>query len=336
MRRVRNKKLKKRILIYILFILLFFLGNAYSLLKQDLKLSGTVTVQASQTSTIPLSAEVKNVTYYIRGYRLNFSVTNNTGADIDGWTAIISAPGITSLLDIILATDINEYCTIDTENETITVVMPVGSTYGTIANGETVTFLIGERGASSATIIDCYATQVLTSNYNSSAISQEESLVQNMSEVSIDEIEVTSLENVDYSNSDLEIEISFKENIENEKYTTVATIKIINKTNSKIENLSFELIYNDVNNYFSEITTTSLNQTLTHTKGSSYKLLDYDFIEKNSYKVYQISGFISDQRFTGFSISNVKYTFETNDNIQNGDMENNINMGEETVLEFEN
>lgn len=129
LKRIRKEKFRKRILLYILFILLFFLGNAYSILKQDLNLSGTVTIPAQTTVSIPLEAKARVESWGFLGNRLYVTITNNTGEDIAGWTAIISTPNITNLQDIRTATDINSYCTLDTANHIITVVMPEDAQY---------------------------------------------------------------------------------------------------------------------------------------------------------------------------------------------------------------
>lgn len=129
LKRIRKEKFRKKILLYILFILLFFLGNAYSILKQDLTLSGTVTIPAQTTVSIPLEAKARVESLWFLGNRLYVTITNNTGEAIAGWTAIISTPNITGLQDIVTATDINSYCTLDTTNDIITIVMPEDAEY---------------------------------------------------------------------------------------------------------------------------------------------------------------------------------------------------------------
>lgn len=326
MKRIRKEKFRKRILLYVLVIVLFFLGNAYSILRQDLKLSGTITLATNDVPsepTIPLSATIVQVKQFKTGYKLNFSVTNNSGADVLGWTAVISTPNVTGLFNINGSNVINQYCTVDVQKGTITVKMPADvSKYGTIPNGKTITVQLGESGASTATIIDCYSNPNSVNSLMTFA--SKENLAEKIETVSLENIEIANLDNVKYSNSDLEIDIEFNENIETDKYTTIAVLKVTNRTNKKISNLSFQLDYKDKNNYFSKINTTSLKQTLNSTSSSSYQLLDFDFINPNSYKIFQISNFISEERFTGFSISNVKYNFEIEENVSNKIVQNLI------------
>lgn len=327
LKRVRKEKFGKRILLYVLVIVLFFLGNAYSILRQDLKLSGTITIPAKEVPpepTIPLSATVIQVKQFKEGYKLDFSVTNNSGADVSGWTAIISVPNVTDLFNINGGNVINDYCTVDVQKGTITVKMPADVLkYGTITNGTTITVEFGEIGANTATIIDCYSGSKPSVN-SLMAFASKESFNEKIENISLDNIEITNLDNVKYSNSDLELDIEFNENIETNKYVTIAVLKVTNKTNKKINNLAFQLDYKDANNYFSKIETNSLKQTLNSTNSSSYQLLDFDFINPNSYKIFQISNFISEQRFTGFSISNVKYNFELEEIVSNKTSQNVI------------
>lgn len=98
----KRRKINKVILIGFFCIALLFLGTAYSILKQDIKLIGKATLveQNETTNDYIVTYEIENK-WYNEGkyyYSILMNLQNNTLETLDGWKVEVKAPENAELL----------------------------------------------------------------------------------------------------------------------------------------------------------------------------------------------------------------------------------------------
>lgn len=339
MRRIRRKTFKKRILLYVFFIVLFFLGTSYSLLSQNLTFSGTILLPESDTIKLDVKLyDIETINMiFLKRYALRVDITNNSPIDVTNWKLVIDTSGTTNpkksnwpFTDTYPA----NFTTITTENGQSTVIGAVGTTEGTIRAGETHTSWIIFDSLNNGFVpklISAYSEKNPTTTFNSIALEPDNSEITEKPVADIEE-----LQSFQYKKDNLVFSVDFKDSLReiDGKYETIAIINIANNNDKNISNLRFDIKYNEENLYYGEVKSSSLEQISNSSILSSYKLVEFDSIDKNSSRTYQITGIVSDQRFKSFTISNVKYEFEIEEDNKNNNEE--IDKNNQNLINNEN
>lgn len=325
-KRVRNRVglKEKKFLIYLCAIMMFFLGTSYSLLSQNLNLSGTLTVEPGEESytDVSLTASVDSTNYEWAtsvGKTITLTINNENDYEVKNWTAVIKFWDYYTTGMFTVSTDdsnINATC----EKGIITLSPNEASESYTIAPNTSITVQF--------TIKPKYGFAI----WSVSSVTATGKTLANVNEVASTAYSNYSLRNTETSEEKLNQEatmfskkqnnilfnVEYKENLTSEgKYQTDAIISITNENSQTIKNLSFDLIYKEKNESYSTIKTTVLEQTYSSEEKSSYKMLEYDDLEPNETKIYQIENFITDEKLDEFNIQNIEY-----ENVENTTFEN--------------
>lgn len=281
---------------------MLFLGTGYSLLSQELAVSGNVTIPAREIVVLDGKVDYKGVF----GKYLLITITNNNSFDVSSWSAEVyistlsSASELSSsVIQAVLngATALNPSgCTIDVANKKL-----VFSQNTTIsANGGTKKFLIGYSGSKPTCSIYVYEDKnVLSADTQSAIIDANRELVTNYS---------SDLKGFVYTEKNVDIVVNY-ENIARTdgKYETNVILNISNYENLDISNLDFIITYMNKIEDYNNISTYSLNQYNKDETKSAYKLYDNFVIKPNETMICKINGFITQEPFLGIRINNLKY-----------------------------
>lgn len=303
--RTKNRLKSNRILLKICVIVMLFLGTSYSLLSQNLTLTGSVTIPAKEIVTLDGNATYTNGT--LGGYII-ITITNNNSFDVSSWTAevyistLLASSELNSTWRTAIQAGVNSAtqlsasdCTIDVDNKKLTF-----SKTETISAGSGVKYLIGFSGSSPTLSVYAYQNDnIVTTDVQTAMIEANREQVTTYS---------SDLEGFVYTNENVDIVVSYEDAQRTDgKYETNVILNVSNYNDLKISNLSFDVLYNNTINEYSNITTNSLVQTASNESGSSYKTYDNSYISSNETVIYKISGLITDEEFEGIQIANMEY-----------------------------
>ena len=306
MKNIRKLRSRRKILIFICVIVMFFLGTAYSALSQNLTLEGTITIPKKDSS---FTATITKNTIFSFFWRSTYDIkiTNNGTTDINSWFAVISVSNLTSESEVsaqtFISNGLNSY-SVNLEQKNIVITNKDISDGGVIPAGSSKTYRIIISTSNPTVSVKLYSTEEEVPASLKARIMQA-----NRNSISEETTEENLLGFI-YTEKNVDFIVEFEELCKNsdEKYETNAIITIANYEDYKIDNLSFDLVYKNKNLNYEQIKTYSLNQILSNESKSSYSLYENDGIEANENKICKINGFITDEKFSGFEITNVKYT----------------------------
>lgn len=328
----RKKLNSNKILLKICVIIMLFLGTGYSLLSQDLSISGSVTIPAKENTT--LDGTVKYSSGVFSRYIL-ITITNNNSFEVSSWSAEIyistlsseselSSNTLLALINGATALTPSE-CTIDLTNKKIIFSKNVILS----ANGGSAKYLIGYSGSKPTCSIYAYEdNNVVTADTQTAIVAANREQVTSYS---------SDLEGFVYTEKNVDIVVNYENVNRNDgKYETNVILNISNYENVDISNLEFNILYiNQIEDY-NNISTYSLLQSDSTEKKSSYKLYEKSVIKPNETMICKINGFVTNEQFEGIQINGLKYeatgkldtsNFENTigNEISNTIIENNIN-----------
>lgn len=303
--RFRRRKLNNSKLLIIFCIAMFFLGTSYASLSQKLELNGVVTVKSSSSGedddyfmNVNLDSEIIEIlepwsASNGSGYqtRVKFKVTNNNDFDATNWTTIIHIPGAT-IIDA-SPTNLTDWG-IDQENNNL------------VFTNNDITQWTTKIAAGTSTPVHEFTVTV-----------DDISSLKNMSIFSYTILDVFELQDFQYEIGSLVFNVAYTVTTRwDGKYVTSASISVTNNGVSTLNSLKFKINYNEgaLENYDS-VKSYSLKRKEATETYSTYEMYNYNSIPAGStYTFGESQGSILDivttNKFRGFSISDVEYTFD--------------------------